>query len=224
LGRRRVGKMKSKSINKWEQVVRNPPEIYRDSMEEEKRFLEKNIPKDSLILDVGCGDGRLFDFLAKISDNIVAIDNDPVAIEKAQKAAGKIPFIRVLLEDAEKTNFEDNYFDIIILAGTFCNLGKTKMRVLMELRRILKEEGILFLSTYNEDALEKRLILYKKLGSEIKSVDNKGTVIMDGNLISEQFFKKELKDILSDAKFKVIDIIKVGIFYLIKAKKIEDGR
>jgi ubiquinone/menaquinone biosynthesis C-methylase UbiE len=94
----------------------------------------------------------------------VGIDNDEKAINKCKKKIAKLDNVRIFLEDAEKTHFQDAEFDIATMIGTFCNLGETKSKVLLETKRVLKDNGILILTIYNENALEERLKLYKKLG------------------------------------------------------------
>jgi len=211
-------KMKSKTIRFWENVEENPPKSYKEFFEEERKFLLKHIPQNCILLDVGCGDGRNLGFFSSICKKVFGIDNDKYSIKKSKEIACTLKNVEVTLEDAEKTHFNDKTFDIIAIIGTFCNLGKTKQKVLLEMKRVLKDNGFLIITIYNENALKERLKIYNKYNFKKFVHKGNGTIIIN-NIISEQFSKEQIGEILNTAGFKIIDIFKGSIFYLIKSKK-----
>jgi ubiquinone/menaquinone biosynthesis C-methylase UbiE len=58
--------MKSKTISLWDAIIKNPPESFKEYFDEEKKFIEKNILKDDIVLDLGCGTGRTVKIISKI--------------------------------------------------------------------------------------------------------------------------------------------------------------
>jgi cyclopropane fatty-acyl-phospholipid synthase-like methyltransferase len=59
--------MKSPSIIKWEQAVKNPQKSYQEFFKREERFLKDRMPKGLTVLDIGCGDGRVLGLLSVLS-------------------------------------------------------------------------------------------------------------------------------------------------------------
>ncbi len=209
--------MKSITSSDWEKVKKNPTESFKRFFIREKEFLEKNISENSLILDIGCGAGDIDKFLSDKVRKIVSIDNDKDALDKFKLNTKNNPNIEILFMDAENLRFGEETFDIIIMMGTtFCNLGNTKNKILSEIKRVLKVNGFFIFSIYNEDALDKRLEIYKKYW---KGFQQKNGTIFYKDIISEQFSKEEITDILEDAGFRINEITKGEIFYLIKASK-----
>lgn len=108
----------------------------------------KNVDK---ILDLGCGDGYYSYLLSRISLKIevIGIDNHVAAIESAKRQARKRN-IKFIIGNAEKLPFPENYFDKIVMSEIIEHV-KDDERVLREARRVLKQGGILVLTTPNKD-------------------------------------------------------------------------
>ncbi len=212
------------TIKEWENMRNFPNKDYKEFFDAEKEFFKKNIAQDSKILDIGCGAGEDLIFLSKISNDLYGIDNNPEAIKLCKNLIKKhhIDSVKISLEDAEKTQFKDNYFDIILCMGnTFGNFGEEREKILEEIKRILKNSGSLIISCYNENALESRMELYDKvLANNYKLIDkDKGTIILKDNVITQQFTKEEITKIMQDAGFIIEEIEKGSIYYLIKVGK-----
>lgn len=211
--------MKSRTIYGWIKTTKNPPEGYKKAFDKEEEFLLENVPKDTIVLDVGCGFGRVIKLLAPQAKKIIGIDNDKKAIEDAKEYLKEFDNVEIFFEDAEKMHFEDKSFDVVLCVGaTPVNFGETKKQIYSEIRRILKDKGLFLTSVYNEDALEDRLITYRNYYEGDFKIKKNGTVIF-GEFISEQFTEKKIREILDEAGFEILEIIKEGIFYIIKTEK-----
>lgn len=95
------------------------------------------------ILDLGTGTGSALLILAeKKPKKLVGLDLSPEMISKAREKTKKIPFVELVVADAEKIPYPDNYFDYIICNNIFHHFFAEKPRkVLAEVRRILKNGG-----------------------------------------------------------------------------------
>ena len=117
-----------------------------------------NILKETMIepgfsvLDYGCGPGSYIEPTAELvgkSGRIYALDIHPLAIQKVRNIA-----TRKRLENLEtiqsdyKTGLPDGSIDVVLLYDTFHNLGDPN-RVLGELHRVLKSNGILSFSDHH---------------------------------------------------------------------------
>ena len=99
------------------------------------------------ILDAGCGEGHL---LEKISErgynNLFGVDVTDVALESAAK---RVPKAELSLQDISKFSFEDKSFDIVVCTEVIEHVENYN-EVLTELKRILKDDGLLILTFPNE--------------------------------------------------------------------------
>lgn len=94
------------------------------------------------VLDYCCGNGQISIFLAKNGAEIVGIDISDVSIQDARNNAiheGVENNTSFSVMDAEKLEFDDDKFDIIICAGVLHHLDIQK--AYSELARVLKPEG-----------------------------------------------------------------------------------
>ena len=213
--------MKSRTVDIWEQTVKNPPKDYLEYFIAEKVFLKKNISKELILLDIGSGSGRTIKELAPHVKKFVGIDNDPEAIELLKKHLDNIKNAEVYLEDAEKTHFNDETFDIVFIGLTFCNFGESRFRVLSEIKRILKCDGKFIFSVFNENALSSREETYQHYEGGYTIIDRKKGIVRFGkdNAISEQFSKDEIKNILDKVGFKINESISGKMFHIFSCKK-----
>ena len=105
-------------------------------MKLEFKIIAKLIEKDTRVLDVGCGDGILMEFLQ--DNNKINIRGIEISKSNVQKCIGK--GLAVIEGDAEKdlSQFPDGSFDFVILSQTlqaFLNPEK----VISELLRVGKK-------------------------------------------------------------------------------------
>lgn len=101
------------------------------------------------ILDMACDDGQVTYILAEElpSAGITGVDIDPESIRLAKKNY-KFSNLAFFAGDARRTEFKDASFDAIVSFHTVEHLGEGDQRIYMaELRRILRPDGMLVLST-----------------------------------------------------------------------------
>ncbi|MDR0474096.1 MAG: class I SAM-dependent methyltransferase, partial [Treponema sp.] len=137
-----IKEMLDRNINglqDWERIVVN------------KYFKNKN----SKILNIGCGTGREAMVLAKHGFDITGIDISEKEINIAKEEAIKENlYIEYKLCNGLDLEFENNLFDYSIMwAQTLGNIytKKNRLKILMENKRILKQNGILSFSTHDYD-------------------------------------------------------------------------
>lgn len=97
-----------------------------------QKFLDKFI--GGKVLDVGCGYGRVIDFLPDKVTDYTGIDISPDFIKRAKE---KYPKHKFVLGDIRETKFKDKEFDWALVIGVRGNLYWEKM--LKEIKRISKK-------------------------------------------------------------------------------------
>jgi len=170
------------------------------------------------VLDLGCGNGRYFEFLKKGNIDYFGVDSSEKLIEIAKK---RNPKARFQTADALSLPFPENYFDKVYSVAVLHQIPSNEFRLqfLKEVKRILKPGGLLILTVWKFHEKEEILLLFKytilKLIGKSK-LDFRDILKPWGKKIERYyhwFSKNEFKNLVEEANFKVE---KIGI---IKNKK-----
>jgi len=152
----------------------------------ELEFLFKDIKKDDTVLDLGCGNGRFYEFI-KVK-GYTGIDPSSKMIEICKK---KYPDCEFIVGDINKINkLFDKVFSIAVLHHIPSQFQKT---FLNEVKKVLKDDGTLTLTVWNlkEKSKGKKEVYLPWYG-------NKGTYFYSFEL-------EELIKLVNDTGLKVIE-------------------
>jgi len=127
----------------------------------EDTLKEVGIKAGFYILDYGCGPGSYTIPAAQLvgdSGKVYALDIQPLAVKQVQSAANKrnLNNIQTILSDCA-TGLPDDSLDVVLLYDTFHSLGEPD-KVLAELHRVLKPDGILSFNDHHMEKGEKDII------------------------------------------------------------------
>lgn len=112
----------------------------------EKFFIDKvGIKSGDMLLDLGCGHGRLYPLLRQYTKHIEGIDLN----EAALKDASIHPYAALAAGTAEHTNLQPDHFDHVIAWAVYD--GAEQDQGLIEANRILKNGGHLLITGKNKD-------------------------------------------------------------------------
>lgn len=106
------------------------------------------IKEEDKILDIGCGNGRLLDLFRGKKMSYIGIDNSEGQIKEAK---AKYPEENFLVADALNLPFDNNIFDKVFSVAVFHEIPSSEFRrkFLKEIKRVLKENGLLFLTVWD---------------------------------------------------------------------------
>ena len=103
------------------------------------------------LLNVGCAHGA--DFLPfRQGFELWGVDSSPVMLKQALRYSHKFElYVNLMAADALSLPFPDNTFDSAISVATYHHIKGTenRERALIELRRVLKPQGEVFLTVWN---------------------------------------------------------------------------
>lgn len=197
--------MKKVSDKRWE-IAQESEKEYWDEFdnsklieEEVNRHKEKakileeewkkviNLNENSKILQIGCGPEDVINYFSK--GKLYAID--PLADFYKKKFNLNYKNVNFVQARGEQIPFEDNFFDIVILANVLDHV-EDPQKVLSEVKRILKKEGIFH---FENLFYQKSFIILSKVWAPIKQVFTRNLF----NVHHPYMFKlKELKKLISE--------------------------
>ena len=164
-------------------IIRQNREVYNkiaDHFSDTRSFLWRDLEplstfvhdRDS-ILDIGCGNGRLYQLFTDLSIAFTGIDIAEGLIEIAKE---KYPKARFVVGDMVSLPFEDQEFDVVFSLVAFHHLPdeESQLKSLAEMGRQLKKGGKIILLNWNaySDWVSEKLKKgdYKELGDHLFEV------------------------------------------------------
>jgi SAM-dependent methyltransferase len=192
----------------------NTYKLYIESSDAEAKRLVENFRcnRNSRVLDIGCGLGRLPIGILRIIGEIdyTGIDVDKISIDWCKKHIQKYhPTFRfqhlcifnerynpagIKMDSSFRFEFPDSCMDVIFLFSVFSHLTEEDMRIyLKEFSRILSDDGHVFFTTFVEEDVPG--ITYNPENNRIK---------ISGPLHIVRYNKNYLFSILNEFGFRVV--------------------
>ena len=174
---------------------------------------EANIGPEDKVLEVGCGAGHI---LEKIPHGkLTGIDISPVQIERAGARLGsKAELIKARGEDLP---FKNKSFDRIICTEVFEHVLEPEL-ILAEMKRVLKDNGIISLSVPNEKLIifTKKILLNCGLRRVLEPKESQWDLASKNNLDEWHIHEYGLKLIKKQSKklFKILSVSRIPFFFV----------
>lgn len=146
---------------------------------------------DKKCIDIGCGGGRYSKYLQQMKANVLAIDK----YQEMFDHNSNINFIQCRMDNIPV--IENSYY-LALSIGVIHNavtIDEYK-NSLKEIYRILDKNGYAILSTFTNDVITSDLI---KTGENTYSIKDRPPMVLLG--------KKQVQDLVSEVRFKIIKIV-----------------
>lgn len=188
---------KTKSIKRYFYGQRSR---YIDNYDMIKKFLSLN----NRILDVGANPLYFLATLKRLGYHIEGLDINPnLDSDLIKKESLKITKCDI---EKEKFPYEDHSFDVVILSEVFEHLYVNPLHCMREIKRILKKDGKLILTTPNGYSLKciGNFVLGRGLSENpFREFNLMNTHCYRGHI--REYSMGELKDFLQKTNFKIED-------------------
>lgn len=148
------------------------------------------------LLEVGCGLGLEMAKLAELGFNVTGIDISPRAIELCNLYLNKKNLNGLAeIQNAEKMNFRDEYFDIVYSSGVLQHTPNIH-RSISEIYRVLKPGGKVFIILYHKYSWFN--LLQKVSGKNIEFEDKDAPII-------NSYSKNEVKTLFKNYQNIIVE-------------------
>jgi len=174
---------------------------------EELKPLAKYTRDGDKVLDLGCGNGRLYQLFTDLSIDYTGLDLSEELIKIAQKNISTGKFV---VGEMTKLPFVDGEFDIIYCIAAFHHLPNEELRLkaLGEMKRVLKTGGRVVMTNWNLSSpwaeIQKSKSKIQKIGISDYLVPWKN---LQGEVLGERYYHafkmEELKDLFEQIGFVV---------------------
>ena len=165
-----------KYIKYWRERVNNPSDGTKVATTDSAKFFIKKlgISEDDIILDLGCGFGRLYPVLSSFTPKIFGIDINKETINEASK----YPYQKLTVGTAEQTKMISSLFDKIIAWEVYDVVEQDK--ALIEENRILKKGGLFLVTGKNKKyKISDKLAFIAERNAKLKGFPNHFTDIYE---------------------------------------------
>jgi ubiquinone/menaquinone biosynthesis C-methylase UbiE len=144
-----------------------PPRI-KQYLEAEIDFVLAKIKTSDLVLELGCGYGRVLQKILKKAKTVVGIDNSDASLRLGQEEIGKVSSLHVLEMDAVNLGFKQGQFNVVVCIQNGLSAFRVdQRRLIAEAMRVTRSGGTVLFSSYSERFWSDRLgwfRLQSKLG------------------------------------------------------------
>ncbi len=143
----------------WDNLANIYNRMFSNSKAYKKMYalIREVLTKDMTTLEVGCASGLVARAISNEVKKVYAIDISKKMIKKA-KEINREANIHFSVQNSEQLEFEDCFFDVVIIANVL-HILKNPENSLKEIKRVLKNEGMLIAPTY----LWKEVSLFGKI-------------------------------------------------------------
>lgn len=189
------------SANKLLRCYKIAPQRIKQYLNAEIQFVISNINGSDLVLELGCGYGRVMTEVSPFVFWIIGNDISMESLELARSYLRSCQNYSIFLTDASHLSFRSRIFDTVFcIQNGISAFWVDKKRLVAESIRVTKDNGIILFSSYSPRIWEARLEWFRKqsqlgLIGEIDEENTRDGVIMcrDGfratTIRSDQFVK-----------------------------------
>jgi 2-polyprenyl-6-hydroxyphenyl methylase/3-demethylubiquinone-9 3-methyltransferase len=166
-----------------------PPRVRQYLQAEIDFVLDRICPRD-VVLDLGCGYGRVIPQLAQKAGFVVGIDTSLSSLKFGVSFLRRVQNSLLLRMDAGRMSFFDGVFDAVVcIQNGISAFQVDPLRLVSESIRVARENGIVLFSTYSEKFWEHRLEWFRIQAVEglLGEIDEQKTA--DGVIVCKDGFR-----------------------------------
>ncbi len=183
----------------------------KEYLDAELKYVQSWLPEKGLILELGCGYGRVLKQLYTDQHQLIGVDNAPeslyAGIDYLAQDDLKKPMATLAAMNALVLGFPDSCFDLVLcIQNGLSAFGVDKRELIHEALRVTKPGGRALFSSYSPNFWEQRLIWFELqakaglLGDIDREATGNGVIACTDGFRSTTIVKEEFIDLTSHLK------------------------
>ena len=182
------------------------------------------IRRDSVVLELGCGYGRVLKIIAKKSKEVYGIDTSTESLELAKEYLAEYPNVKLLEMNAGNLTFEEGKFDVVFAIQNGMSAFKIDPQELVrECLKVTKKGGKVIFSSYSDKIWDARLKWFLKqaevgvIGEIDMEKTGEGIIVGKDGFKATTFTKNDFSDLSVDVDVNsyIQEIDQSSIFWVI---------
>ena len=201
-----------------------PPRI-QQYLEAEIEYVLAQISFSDVVLELGCGYGRVLARLAMKAKSVYGIDTSIESLEYAQEFLSDFTNVELHKMDATSLDLQNQMFDVVIaIQNGISAFQVNPIKLIRESIRVTKIGGRILLSSYSEKIWEARLDWFIKQSKDglLGEIDYKktrnGTIVCKDGFVARTFTSEDFLRLSSDLELKarIEEVDESSIFCIIQ--------
>ncbi|MCX6234054.1 MAG: class I SAM-dependent methyltransferase [Bacteroidetes bacterium] len=206
---------KLSAMSLWQCYELAPPRI-QQYMKAEADHVVNNIHNNDLVLELGCGYGRLLPFFAAKARMVIGIDTSRSSILLGRKLLSDLSNCMLLQMNAIHLAFPDNMFDVVVCIQNGISAFHVDQELLIrESIRVTKNGGKVLFSSYSEKIWQQRLEWFHRqsaaglLGEIDTNKTREGTIVCHDGFTATTVGPEQFKTLTKPIKNIKVNIVEV---------------
>lgn len=146
------------SAERLQRVYEIAPKRVNQYFEAEVNHVLQKIHNQGIVLELGCGYGRILPSLAKKAKFVFGIDTSLSSLLLGKEMLGKISNCFFVQMNAVQLSFPNNIFDVVVcIQNGISAFHVNQKKLILESLRVIKPNGTVLFSSYSEKFWNHRL-------------------------------------------------------------------
>lgn len=216
------------SANKLVECYEIAPQRIKQYLEAEIQFVISSVHFADLVLELGCGYGRVMKKVSIYASQVIGNDISKESLRLAEWYLKQCANCSVSLMDASQMAFDSDTFDVVFcIQNGISAFGVSQRRLIAESARVTKEDGVILFSSYSPNIWQSRLEWFRKQSQQglIGEIDEDKT--SNGAIVCKDGFKasavsgNELAELFAECGLKasIVEVDESSVFA--SARKID---
>ena len=193
-------------------------------LDAEIKYVQSFLKQEHIVLELGCGYGRILKQIAGFSKEIYGIDTSKESLELASEYLKKFNNIKLMEMNVGNLEFAEGKFDLVFAIQNGISAFKIDpIKLVNECLKVTKKGGKILFSSYSERIWDARLEWFKQQAEEglLGEIDmektGEGTIVCKDGFVATTYSRSEFLDLSQKIKRKsyIEEIDKSSIFWVI---------
>ena len=198
-----------------------------------KQYLDKEIEytlsfiaKSDVVLEMGCGYGRVMKYLSNKADKVCGIDSSLASLQFAKQYLKESDKVTLYQMNADELGFENKSFDIVVcIQNGISAFHVDPVKLAEEMIRVTKPGGKILISSYSVKFWEHRLEWFRiqsehgLLGEIDWSKTKDGNIVCKYGFTATTYTEDDFKNLMSNFnnKFSFTEVDNSSQFCVVEA-------